>query len=67
MKPLNECLHDYMRRRKADGGAPKWLLFHDTDEYLFPEDTSVSIPEALEAAHGAACCTLVSRAALLPG
>ncbi len=63
MKPLNECLRDYMLRRKADSGAPRWLLFHDTDEYMFPGDTSRSIPEALEAAHAASCCTLVSGAA----
>lgn len=66
MKPLNECLHDYMMRRKNERGAPRWLLFHDTDEYMFPENGSLNIPEALEAAHGAACCTMVSGAAPSP-
>lgn len=61
MKPLNNCLFEYLDRRKSDPTSPSWLLFHDTDEYLFPVTTSQAIPEALRA-HNNTCCLLVNRA-----
>lgn len=61
MKPLNDCLTHYRDRRESDPSAPTWLLFHDTDEYLFPANTSRTIPEALQA-HNNTCCLFVSCA-----
>lgn len=61
MKPLNRCLAQYMEEKKSDGdsNAPSWLLFHDTDEYIYPVDTSLTILDALEN-HNDTCCALVS-------
>ncbi|CAM9472050.1 unnamed protein product [Laminaria digitata] len=60
MKPLNDCLTHYRDRRESDPSAPSWLLFHDTDEYLFPANTSQAIPEALQA-HNNTCCLFAKR------
>ncbi|CAN0164374.1 unnamed protein product [Scytosiphon promiscuus] len=38
----------------------RWVLFHDTDEYLFPMDTTLTIPEALRK-HEQSCCTMIPR------
>lgn len=59
MKPLNDCLSYYLNRRQQDPTSPTWLLFHDTDEYLFPVNVTQAIPQALQA-HNATCCVLVS-------
>ena len=58
MKPLTECLDFYLEKRSKDPRAPKWILFHDTDEYLFPIDTNLTIPEAL-GSHNSTCCVQV--------
>lgn len=61
MGPLNDCLRTHMEQRRKPGGSisPRWLLFHDTDEYLYPIDTNLTIPQALEN-HEDICCVLVS-------
>eukprot|EP00903_Cladosiphon_okamuranus_P007792 g7541.t1 len=62
MKPLNHCLQHYQSQREGPGGvlAPKWVVFHDTDEYLFPLDTSQTILQALNH-HKETCCLVVKR------
>ncbi|CAM9979334.1 unnamed protein product [Ectocarpus sp. 6 AP-2014] len=61
MKPLNHCLEQQLERRsRGDEDAATWVLFHDTDEYLYPSDTSLNIRDALEK-HHRTCCALVSR------
>ncbi|CAM9189158.1 unnamed protein product [Pylaiella littoralis] len=61
MGPLNRCLKRYMEENKSgDRNAPSWLLFHDTDEYIYPEDTSLIILQALEKYNGT-CCAQVPR------
>ncbi|CAM9190329.1 unnamed protein product [Pylaiella littoralis] len=61
MKPLNLCLARYIEEKDSgDSNAPSWLLFHDTDEYIYPEDTSLTILQALEK-HNHTCCALVPR------
>lgn len=60
MAPLNECLGTHLEEReKSRENSFRWILFHDTDEYLFPVDTNLTISQALEH-HEAVCCTLVS-------
>lgn len=58
MRPLNHCLKTYMARRENDATAPAWILFHDTDEYIFPLQTNLTISEALME-HSATCCVKV--------
>ena len=58
MRPLNHCLQSYMARREKDSSSPAWILFHDTDEYIFPVQTNVTISEALME-HSATCCVHV--------
>lgn len=58
MKPLNHCLNHYLERRHNDTTAPSWLLFHDTDEYMFPVDTTRTLSEELRA-HRDTCCVVV--------
>ncbi|CAM9099011.1 unnamed protein product, partial [Ectocarpus fasciculatus] len=50
LAPLNRCLEEHMARRlnDTDTDAPRWLLFHDTDEYILPVDTSITISQALD-------------------
>lgn len=61
MKPLNDCLAHYMEENKSGrSNAPSWILFHDNDEYIYPEDTSFTMLDALEQ-HKDTCCALVSR------
>lgn len=63
MKPLNHCLNFHLKQRKMNGGrnsdSPRWVLFHDSDEYLYPVDTSMTILQALEQ-HEEVCCLVVS-------
>lgn len=48
MRPLNLCLNNHIKRRIRYGDeAPRWLVFVDVDEYIFPVDTSMSISQAL--------------------
>lgn len=61
MKPLNDCLKNLQKRKEIDPTAPSWLLLHDTDEYLFPGDQSLSISEAMQTDHGDICCLFVSN------
>ncbi|CAN0142574.1 unnamed protein product [Ectocarpus sp. 12 AP-2014] len=60
MTPLNLCLEEHMVRRLGDNDAPRWLLFHDTDEYIVPVDKSVTIAQALDK-HSSTCCVRVPR------
>eukprot|EP00903_Cladosiphon_okamuranus_P007790 g7539.t1 len=62
MRPLNHCLKYHQRQRQKPGGilAPRWVVFHDTDEYLLPLDTDLTILQALDH-HQEACCLLVKR------
>ncbi|CAM9858714.1 unnamed protein product [Ectocarpus fasciculatus] len=61
MEPLNRCLRHYINRKKNDAeNAPSWLLFHDTDEYVYPGDTSVTLYDALKK-HESTCCAVVRR------
>lgn len=61
MDPLNSCLKRYVKAKEHDdSNAPSWLLFHDTDEYIFPEDTSLTILQALEQ-HNDTCCAQVNK------
>lgn len=61
MRPLNHCLQYHLRQRQEAGGknSPRWVLFHDTDEYLYPLDTDLTILQALDH-HKETCCLLVS-------
>lgn len=60
MEPLNHCLAHYMEENESGRtNAPSWILFHDNDEYIYPEDTSLTIIDALEQ-HNDTCCALVS-------
>lgn len=58
MIPLNHCLEEHFQRRLNDSSAPRWLLFHDTDEYIVPLDTNITISQALDK-HHATCCVRV--------
>ncbi|CAN0355807.1 unnamed protein product, partial [Hapterophycus canaliculatus] len=59
MEPLNLCLNHYLERKKEDPeNSPSWLLFHDTDEYIYPVDTNLTILEGLQK-HSSTCCVLV--------
>lgn len=58
MKPLNDCLKHYIDKRNSDKKAPRWILFHDADEYIFPVNTDLSLPEALDV-HNSRCCAVV--------
>lgn len=58
MKPLNECLLKLIRRRAEDPAAPRWVMFHDMDEYIYPEDTSLTMVDALRG-YGERCCVQV--------
>eukprot|EP00752_Nemacystus_decipiens_P006248 g5635.t1 len=62
MRPLNHCLSYHVHQRKKSGGknSPRWVLFHDSDEYLYPVDTGMTIPQALEQ-HEEVCCVVVER------
>ncbi|CAN0149144.1 unnamed protein product, partial [Scytosiphon promiscuus] len=61
MVPLNRCLSYYLERKANDPeAAPDWLLFHDTDEYVYPVDTNQTILQSLEN-HSSTCCVLASR------
>eukprot|EP00903_Cladosiphon_okamuranus_P020329 g18652.t1 len=61
MDPLNHCLRYYQEQKKnGASNAPTYLLFHDTDEYIFPVNTNLTILHALEQHHDI-CCTLVHR------
>ncbi|CAM9694352.1 unnamed protein product [Ectocarpus fasciculatus] len=62
LAPLNRCLEEHMARRlnDTDTDAPRWLLFHDTDEYILPVDTSITISQALDK-HSSTCCVRVPR------
>lgn len=59
MEPLHRCLRHYQEQKQNGAiNAPTFILYHDTDEYIFPMDRSVTILQALEK-HNAVCCTLV--------
>ena len=58
MQPLNHCLKSHMERRKVDGNAPVWVLFHDVDEYIFPVQTNLTMSEAMMR-HPTTCCAQV--------
>lgn len=60
MKPLNECLARFQRQRGYDETSAKWVMFHDTDEYVFPVDTSSSISDALRL-YDSTCCLQVGH------
>lgn len=65
MVPLNRCLEHYLEQKENDPGvAPDWLLFHDTDEYIYPVDTNRTILQSLEE-HSSTCCVLVSKRVLI--
>lgn len=60
MEPLNNCLHYYQeqKRQNVTSNTPTYLVFHDTDEYIFPVDTNLTILEALDK-YRADCCSRV--------
>ncbi|CAN0160707.1 unnamed protein product [Ascophyllum nodosum] len=60
MKPLNDCLESLLARRKVDHHAPRWLLMHDTDEYMYPANNSQALFDALRP-FDAYCCRQVNR------
>lgn len=55
MQPLNDFLKEYQERRKESKTAHKWLTFHDADEYIFPVDVNLTLPEALEQIDNTCC------------
>lgn len=59
MVPLNRCLRYYQEQKQKDEkNAPSFILYHDTDEYIYPVDTSLTILQALDE-HHATCCIQV--------
>lgn len=61
MRPLNLCLNNHIKRRiKYGDEAPRWLVFVDVDEYIFPVDTSMTISQALMQRPNM-CCNQVPR------
>ena len=60
MEPLNACLSYYLSQREIDHHTPRWLLFHDTDEYMFPGNNSQAIFDVLRS-FDAHCCLQVGH------
>lgn len=60
MQPLNVFLEEHIKRRNESNTAPKWLLIHDSDEYIYPVNVNQTLPEFLEL-HDNTCCVQVSE------
>lgn len=60
MRPLKNCLARLHRRRGYDEKAPKWIMFHDTDEYIFPMTMSNTISDSFRS-YDSTCCLQVRR------
>lgn len=58
MRPLNHCLAHYQALREKDPTSPRWLMVHDTDEYIYSDKTDLAIWEVL-GQRDEKCCTQV--------
>lgn len=60
LRPLEGFLKQQIDARLEDNTAPKWLAFHDSDEYIFPLNTTLTLPEVLQE-NDNTCCTQIHR------
>ncbi|CAM9129242.1 unnamed protein product, partial [Discosporangium mesarthrocarpum] len=61
LKPLHECAAYYRRRvDSGDKSSPRWIVFIDSDEYLWTPNVLETIGEVLKK-HSSTCCMQVSR------
>lgn len=44
-----------MERRKQNETAPKWLTFHDSDEYIYPTNYKLTLSEFLRQKDNTCC------------
>lgn len=60
MQPLNNFLQTHIEQRKDNETAPKWLTFHDSDEYIYPVNEDLTLSEFLQQKDNT-CCIQVSN------